>query len=80
MSAPSTLDTNRQRDVAFARRPQRFVGHRRAEVGAADADVDDVRDALARGRRSTRPTRTRSAKPPSVQDLVDVGHHIVPST
>ncbi len=26
---------------------QRFVGHHRAQVGAADADVDDVADALA---------------------------------
>ena len=26
---------------------QRFVGHDRAEIGAADADIDDVADALA---------------------------------
>ncbi len=33
--------------VALAVVTQRLVGHHRAEVGAADADVDDVADALA---------------------------------
>ena len=36
-----------ERQVAVAVMPQRFVGHDGAEVGAADADVDDVADALA---------------------------------
>ncbi len=27
--------------------PQRLVGHDRAEIGAADADIDDIADALA---------------------------------
>ena len=31
------------------KRPERFDRHRRAEVAAADADVDDVREALAAG-------------------------------
>ena len=34
-------------EVALAVVLQRLVGHDRAEVGAADADVDDVADALA---------------------------------
>ena len=33
--------------LALAVVPQRLVGHDRPEVGAADADVDDVADALA---------------------------------
>ena len=36
-----------ERQVALAVVAQRLVGHHRAEVGAADADVDDVADALA---------------------------------
>ena len=40
-SVPSTLETNRNVSVAVAVVPQRLVGHDRAEVGAADADVDD---------------------------------------
>ena len=40
-----------------------LVGHDGTEVGAADADVDDVLDALAGVASSTRPLRTRSAKP-----------------
>ena len=35
------------RQVAVGEGAQRLVRHRRAEVGAADADVDDVLDALA---------------------------------
>ena len=46
-SAPSTFDTNRTVSVAVGERAQRLVRHRRAEVGAADADVDDVPDPLA---------------------------------
>ena len=33
--------------VALAVMAQRLVGHHRTEVGAADADVDDIADALA---------------------------------
>ena len=46
-SVPSTLETKRKVSVAVAVVAQRLVGHHRAEVGAADADVDDVADALA---------------------------------
>ena len=46
-SVPSTFETKRNVIVAVAVVPQRLVGHHRPEVGAADADVDDVADALA---------------------------------
>ena len=36
-----------ERQIAVAVVLERLVGHHRAEVGAADADVDDVADALA---------------------------------
>ena len=45
---------------------QRFVGHDRAEVGAADADVDDVADALA-----------GVALPLAAADAVGEGGHLV---
>ena len=58
-SVPSTLETKRKVRSRSAVVPQRLVGHHRAEVGAADADVDDVADALARCGPSSAPLRTR---------------------
>jgi hypothetical protein len=50
--------------VPLAVMPERFVGHDRPEVGAADANVDDVADALA-----------GVALPPAAPDAVaEVGH------
>ena len=46
-SVPSTFDTKRKREVAIAVVAQRFVGHDRSQIAAADADVDDVADGLA---------------------------------
>ena len=46
-SVPSTFDTKRNVMLALGVVAQRLVGHDRAEVRAADADVDDVPDALA---------------------------------
>ena len=46
-SVPSTFETKRKVMSRVAVVAQRLVGHDRAEVGAADADVDDVADALA---------------------------------
>ena len=46
--------------------PQRLVGHHRSEVGAADADVDDVADALA-----------GVALPFAAADAVGEGRHLV---
>ena len=53
-SVPSTLETKRKVISRLRVVAQRLVGHHRAEVGAADADVDDVADRLAGVARSTR--------------------------
>ena len=50
-----------ERQVTTAVVTERAVRHRRAEVGAADADVDDVADRPVREAPSTRPSRTASA-------------------
>ena len=57
MSAPSTLETKRHAMSRVAEGVEGAVGHRRAEVGAADADVDHGADPLA-GR--ARPRRRRA--------------------
>ena len=46
-------------------RPQRLVGHDRPEVGAADADVDDVADRPAGGARPARRSAPRRRTRPS---------------
>ena len=53
-SVPSTLETNRKVIAAIAVVLERLVGHHRPQIGAADADVDDVADAACRCGRSTR--------------------------
>ena len=53
-----------QRAIAVV--PQRFVGHHRAEVGAADADVDDVANAFA-----------GVAHPGAAADALGEGGHLV---
>ena len=65
-SVPSTLETKRKVMVAIAVVLQRLVGHDRAEVRAADADVDDVADALA-----------GVALPCAAADAVGEGGHLV---
>ena len=53
------------------------VGHRRAEVGAADADVDHGAASACPSPRATSPLRTRSAKALiRAEHLVDVGHDV----
>ena len=47
-SVPSTFETKRKVRSRSRVVPQRLVGHDRPEVGAADADVDDVLDARCR--------------------------------
>ena len=54
-----------EREVATAVVAEGAVGHHGAEVGAADADVDDVADRLARVTPSTRPSAPRRRTPPS---------------
>ncbi len=57
---------------------QRAVGHGRAEVGSADADVDHVADPLAGGPGPGARAHSRGQVVHPVQDLVDIGHHVVP--
>ena len=55
-----------ERHVAAAVMAERFVGHDRAQVGAADADVDHVADLLAGG-----------AQPLAAADAVgEIGHFV----
>ena len=53
-------------EVALGVVLERFIGHDRAEIGAADADVDDVADALA-----------GVSLPCSAANLVGEGGHLV---
>ncbi len=46
-SVPSTLETKRKVMSRSAVMPERFVGHDRTEIGAADADIDDVANAFS---------------------------------
>ena len=71
-SVPSTLETKRKRHLAAAEVAQRLVGHHRAEVGAADADVDDVADRLAGVARSTRRSGPAREVGHPVEHLVDL--------
>ena len=66
-----------ERHGALAVVLERLVGHHRAEVGAADADVDDVADALAG-------VALPGAAPDAVGEVrhlvehgVDLGHHVL---
>ena len=57
---------------------QRLVGHHRPEVGAADADIDDVADALSgvpRPRAAADPIREFGHP---VEHRVDLVHHVLP--
>src|ERR1022692_1140207 len=55
-----------ERQAALAVMLERFVSHHRAEVGAADADVDDVANALA-----------GMARPRAAADAVREAGHLV---
>ena len=60
---PSMLETKCVRTARVPERLQRFHGHDESEIGAADADVDDVRDRAARYRRGSRPKPWRRPAP-----------------
>ena len=67
-----------ERHVALGEVAERVVGHVRAEIGAADADVDDVADALAGVAGPRRRDRTRSREVGHLaQDRVHRGHHVL---
>ena len=76
-SAPSTLATKRTVRSRIAERPQRAIGHFRPEIGAADADIDDVADSLAAvSGPGAGPHLARERGHP-VEDGVDLGHDIL---
>ena len=76
-SVPSTFETKRKRHVALAVVPQRLVGHHRAEVGAADADVDDVADALAGMPEPVAAAHLVGERGHAVEHRVHLGHDVV---
>ena len=69
-------EAERHRTVAVVL--QRLVGHHRSQVGAADADVDHVADALARmSLPRAAADAVREIRHP-VEHGMDVGHHVLP--
>src|SRR5262249_21926005 len=68
-------ETKGHRAIAVV--PERFVGHHRAEIRAANADVDDVADALTRMAlpfAAPHPVRELGH---GVEDGVDLGHDVL---
>ena len=57
--------------------PQGLIGHRRSEVGSADADVDDGLDALAGGAGPPPVAHPVGEIAHRVQDGVDVVDHVL---
>ena len=55
---------------------ERLVGHHRAEVGAADANVDNVADALARVAGVAAVANGIAERRHAVEHLVHLGHHV----
>ena len=76
-SVPSTLETKRNVMRAVAVVLQRLVGHHRPEVGAADADVDDVADALAGVALPRAAADAVGEVGHPVEHRVDVGHDVL---
>ena len=62
MSAPSTLETKWARRCGRGEGRQGAGRHGRAEIGAADADIDDVGIGMAAARPAMTPSRTARAK------------------
>ena len=65
-----------ERHGALAVVPERFVGHHRPEIGAADADVDDVADALAGMALPRAAAHALGEVGHPVEHRMDVGHDI----
>ena len=76
MSAPSTLDTKRAVISGWRYAAQRPVGHRRTEVGAADADVDDGADAPPGRARPRAVADLLGEGAGAVEHVVDLGHDV----
>ena len=56
---------------------QGFVGHDRPEVGAADADVDDVANAFASVAFPRAAAHAMGKISHLIEDGVDLGHHVL---
>ena len=80
MSVPSMLDTNRKRIERSLYWTQRLRRHRRPEVAAADADVDDIADGLAGGARPVAAADPERERGHPVENLVHVRATSWPST
>ena len=65
-----------QVEVALAVVAQRLVRHHRAEVGAADADVDHVADALAGVAAPRAVAHPVGERGHAVEHVVHAGHHV----
>ena len=76
-SVPSTLETNRNVMVAVAVVLERLVGHHRPEVGAADADVDDVANSLAGVALPGPVAHPVGEVRHLLEHRVDLGHHVL---
>ncbi len=74
--APSTLDTKCGRRSAALVGLERLADHQRAEVGAADADVDDVRDGLAAMPPPGAAAHALAEVPHAREHAVDRRHHV----
>ena len=66
-----------ERHGALAVVAQRLVGHHRAEVGAADADVDDIANALAGVALPLAAAHAVGESRHLVEHGVDLGHHVL---
>ena len=77
-SAPSTFETNRKVIVRSRVIPQRLVGHGRPQVGAADPNVHDGANALAREARPLPASHAVGERGHPIQHPVDVRHDVVP--
>ena len=66
-----------ERHRPFAERTQREIRHLRSEIGAADADVDDVADALAGMAEPRAGANARGEFGHRVQHLVHVRHDVM---
>jgi hypothetical protein len=73
--APSTLDEVDARSVVIGAERQRH--HRRAEIRAADADIDDVGERFAGRAGDVARAHPVGEGAEGVQHRLDVGHHVV---
>ena len=79
-SVPIDVGDEAKVEVALAVVAERLVGHHRTEVGAADADVDDVADALAAVAQPLPAAHRVGECGHAIEHRVDLGTTSTPST